>query len=230
MRRYRPPAAEREASPGGRYFALSRWAAGSKAEVDVSALFDVNEHFTRWDQQMSALDVAYAAPKPEPLVAGAGPSRPVSPQWKAEMRRRRDLLHPLALEMAQVYRLRLDDSGRRRAQALLAEHPLVMWQFEGVVFDFFERFMHTMDQADLAVALALTAIYDARAQSRDFHRFIYPYRIQMKKQGLDAAAIFDDALSLATRHDDPRHGAYGLFVDLGPQWDREPEPRDSQVP
>lgn len=182
-----------------------------KVEVDVSALFDVNEHFTRWDEQMSALDVAYAAPKPEPLVAGSGPGRPVSPHWKAEMRRRRDLLHPLALEMAQVYRLRLDDSGRRRAQALLAEHPLVMWQFEGVVFDFFERFMHTMDQADLAVALALIAIYDARAQSRDFHRFIYPYRIQMKKQGLDAAAIFDDALSLATRHDDPGTGRTGCL-------------------
>lgn len=196
----------------------------------MSELFDVDEQFTCWDEQMSALDVAYAAPKPEPLVAGATPGRPVSPQWKAEMRRRRDLLHPLALEMAQIYRLRLDDSGRRRAQALLAAHPQVVWQFEGVVFDFFERFMRTLDQADLDVALALTAIYDARAQSRDFHRFIYPYRMQMKKQGLDPAAIFADALPLATRHDDPHYGAYGLFIDLGPQWDREPEPRDSQVP
>lgn len=185
---------------------------------------DLEEIFARWNNRMDALDVAYAAPKPEPLVPGSGLNRPISEEWKAEMRRRKDLLHPLAIEMAEVYRYHLDERGRRRAQVLLAAHPAIVWQWSGVINEWFKRFLQTLDSADLDVALTLTAIYDARAGSRDFLRIIYPVRAQMKQKGLDAAALFEDALSLTTRHDDPNFGAYGLFVSLGRQWDREPKP------
>ncbi|WP_437764912.1 hypothetical protein WMF27_32775 [Sorangium sp. So ce281] len=180
--------------------------------------------FARWNDQMDALDAAYAAPTPEPLVPGTALGRPVSEEWKAEMRRRNALLHPLAREMAEAYLRRLDDAGRRRAQALLAAHGRVQWQFTGVIRECFERFLESLDQADLDIALALTAIYDARVGSRDFQRTMYPLRARMKQRGLDAAALFEAAIPLATRHEDPDFGAHGLFVALGRQWERDGRP------
>ena len=179
--------------------------------------------FARWNDQMDALEVVFAAPKPEPLVPGTALGRPVSEAWKTEMRKRTALLHPLAREMAEAYLHRLDDAGRRRAQALLAAHEWVQWQFTGVIRDWYERFLESLDPADLDMALALTAIYDAPTGSRDFQRTIYPIRARMKQRGLDAAALFEAAIPLATRHEDPEWGAHGLFVSLGQQWERARE-------
>ena len=66
----------------------------------------------------------------------------------------------------------------------------------------------------------MTALYDARAISRDFLRIAHPIRKRMTDAGLDAGTIFDDAVALTHRHDDPEYGAHGLFVSLGRRWDR----------
>ncbi|MDC0747905.1 hypothetical protein [Polyangium mundeleinium] len=190
---------------------------------ETTEKLDLDELFARWSDQMAVLDAALVIPKIEPLVPGTAPGRPVSEEWKAEMRKRTDLLHPLAREMAEVYLHRLDDAGRRRAQALLAAHRRVVWQFDGVIDDYLERFLQSLDQADLDIALALTAIYDAPAGGRDFHRVIYPRYLEMQRRGIDARALFEAALPLTTRHDDPDFGAHGLFLRLGRRLDDDTE-------
>ena len=87
---------------------------------------DIERLFERWTDELDALDAAFAAPKPEPLVPGTAPGRPMTEAWIAEMHRRNDMLDPMAREMARVYATRLDAEGRRRVQALLAARSRVL--------------------------------------------------------------------------------------------------------
>ncbi|MEV6210419.1 hypothetical protein [Kitasatospora sp. NPDC051914] len=181
---------------------------GDAQQVDVEVLF------ARWSDEMDALDAAYAAPRPEPLVPGTAPGRPVGEAWKAEMRKRTDLLHPLAREMADTYRHRLDEAGRQRVRMVLASHSPVVWQFIGAIDDYFDRFLQSLARDDLDVALTLTAIYDLRAGSREFQWSMYQVFTAMEQRGLDPRTLFGAGIPLAARHEDPHSGAYGLFTRL----------------
>ncbi len=178
-------------------------------QLDVEALFD------RWTGELAELEAQVGPPQIDPLVPGDGPGRPVSDEWRAEGRARTDLLFPLAVEMALVYRHRLDAAGRRRAVALLAGHRRVSWQFESVITAWFARCLQSLAQPDLDVTLALIALFDERATGRDFSRSAYPFYLALGKRGLDAAALFLAGLPLAVPHADPDHGAHGFFRKYG---------------
>lgn len=186
--------------------------------MDLDALFE------RWEGELATLETALSAPKPAALAPGVGPGRPLTEAWMTEMQRRTAWLQPMAMEMAQVYARRLDDAGRRRLQAQLAEHPKVVWQFIGPIKAAYEAFLVSRKDEDMLTALALTAIYDLRARSRDFERTLYPLLSRMKEQGLDPATRFGDALPLATQHEDAEAGAYGLFVSLAERWSETSSP------
>lgn len=177
---------------------------------------------TRWRTRMEELEQSYSGPVPEPLVPGSAPGRAVSPAWRKEMSERDALLRPLGFEMADAFIL-ADESGRRQCVDLLTRHSRVQWQWPGLVHHAFDAYLNGAETTDLSRALALTAIYDLPAQGRDFHRFMIPMRIRMTENGIDAAAVFDEARDLAIRHDDPDEGAFGLFGTLGSAWDRPVE-------
>lgn len=186
---------------------------------ELMAPDEQDELFLRWSKHMAVLDAALTIPKIEVLVPGWTPRQPVPDAWKVEMRRQTDMLNPLASEMADAYLYRLDAEGRQRARELLAAHRVVTWHFEGPIADYLERFLVSLDQADLDKALALIAIYDTRASSRDFHRLIYPWYLKLQKRGIDVCGLFEAALALTTPHEDPDVGAHGLFLRLS----RRPE-------
>lgn len=173
--------------------------------------------FSRWADELAAIEGEFAAPKPKPMETPGGP---LTPEWTAEMDRRNARLRPLADDMARVYLEHLDDAQRKQAIDLLAAHPKVVWQLPAVIKRAFDRALESGDRDELDRALAMIALYDARAISKDFLRIAYPLRKRMTDSGLDAAAIFDDAVALTHRHDDPEFGAHGLFVSLGRRWDR----------
>lgn len=187
---------------------------------------DVCEVFTRWVRRLDDLEGLLAAPRPQPLVPGTELNSSVGSEWRKEMSRRDLLLKPLALEMAAAYVDDFDQDDRRRTIGLLAAHPRVEWQWPGCISRTFTDYLSNRDPAELSTALALTAIYDYRSQSRDFHRLIYPIRVQLTKAGIDAAAVFEEATELTVRNPDPGYGAYGLFMSLGRRWDM---PSDDEV-
>ncbi|MBF4573629.1 hypothetical protein ITJ64_13970 [Herbiconiux sp. VKM Ac-1786] len=170
-----------------------------------------------WRVRLAELERRFGAPLPAAMDAGSAPPRPVSAAWRSAMAEREELLTPLALEMADGY-ADLDTAGRRRVIALLTAHPHVEWQWPGVAHHAFEAYLASGDEAHVRRALALTAIYDLRAQSRDFHRVILPVRDRLEAKGVDVAAVFDAGLLLAVEHDDPTAGAFGLFTALGRAW------------
>ncbi|MEM6991447.1 MAG: hypothetical protein AAF721_13145 [Myxococcota bacterium] len=199
---------------------------GATMQIDRTATdaddMDLEALFERWDGELAALETALSAPKPPALAPGTGPGRPLTEAWKAEMQRRTAWVQPMALEMAQVYARRLEDAGRRRIQTQLAAHPKVVWQFVGPIKAAYEAFLVSRNDDDMQNALALTAIYDLRSRSRDFERTLYPLLSRMKEQDLDPATRFAEALPLATKHEDPQAGAYGLFVSLAERWAASP--------
>ena len=183
----------------------------------------------RWTADLASLERELAAPKPEPLVPGNAPGRPVSPEWRAEMRRRTELVAPTAIAMAHRY-ASADDAGRRQLVELLAAHPQVMWHWGAVIADAFERYLGPLECGDadddeqLMIALGLVALFDGRATSRDVQRIVVPARTRMAAAGIDAASVFARAEALALGHDDPDVGAAWLFRVLGPAWDERRSP------
>ncbi|MFV8749954.1 hypothetical protein ACNOYE_05355 [Nannocystaceae bacterium ST9] len=169
------------------------------------------ELFERWQVELDELEAELVIPAIDPLEPGVGPGRGPSQAWKDAMRRRNDRLHPLAAELAWVYRVRLDAEQRRRLVALVDEHRLVAWQLPGVIQDYFDRCLQSLAQPDFDLAFALIAIYDDRAMSRDFARMVHPFHVGLRERGLSPTRLFGDALALAIHHDDPERGAHGFF-------------------
>lgn len=174
-------------------------------ELHLEVLFD------RWSREVDELAAALGAPKtpPDPDAKPGDPPRAV---WRAEMQERRDRLHPLAREMAEVYFNRLDADSRRRARELVAKHFWINWTFEGMCSDYFARGLQSYAKDDLDVALTMIALYGDRSASYDFSRSLGPFFIGLAKRGLDAAGLFRDRMDL-TEDGNPEHGTVrSVFV------------------
>jgi hypothetical protein len=167
--------------------------------LEIEALFD------RWADELDELEIALGPPKTQSHEPGAKPGVPPSDVWRAEMRERRNRLHPLAREMAEVYLNRLDAAGRHRARELVAKHKWINWQFEGMCNEYFKRALQSHAKADLDMALTMIVLYGDRSASYDFSRTLAPFFAGLAKRGLDAAGIFRDRLEL-TEDGDPEHG------------------------
>lgn len=172
---------------------------------------DSDELFARWSAELDDIEARLGPPAAKPFTGPPSPGQAPSEAWQTEMNARTQLLEPVAREMANVYILQLDDEQRRRLQGMIAARKWVRWQFPRVI-DAFERALESLTDADLDFALALIAIYDDGANSRDFSRTLLPFFARLQQKGLDAAAVFRERQHLVTAHDDPERGAQAVFA------------------
>jgi hypothetical protein len=173
---------------------------------------EIDALFARWSAELDDIEARLGPPAARPFTGTPGPGQAPGEAWQSEMNARTRILEPIALEMASAYIAQLDDEQRRRAQAMIAERVWVCWQFPRVISDAFARALDSLAGVDLDAALALIAIHDDSANSRDFSRMLHPFVVGLQQKGLDAAAVFRDRQHLVTAHDDPERGAQAVFA------------------